>query len=64
MFSLLQFRDPVPPAQIVEVLVIATAANNLLKALCALVFARRDAGVRAATVLVAVALLSLGYLAF
>jgi len=64
VLSLLQFRDPVPPAQIVEVLVIATAANNLLKALCALVFARRDAGVRAATVLVAVALLSLGYLAF
>jgi len=63
VLSLLQMSVPVPPAQIVEVLVIATAANNLLKALCALVFARRDARLRAAAVLVGVAVLSLGYLA-
>lgn len=63
VISLLQMQAPVPPAQIVETLVIATAANNLLKALCVIVFARRAPGLRAAGVLLAVALLSLGYLA-
>ena len=62
VISLLQMHSPVSPAQIVEALVIATAANNLLKALCALIFAQRNAGLRAAAVLSSVAALSLGYL--
>ena len=64
VISLLQMQAPVPPAQVVEALVIATAANNLLKAVCAMVFARRDAALPAAAVLVGVAALSLAYLGF
>ena len=41
VISLLQMHGPIAPAQIVEALVVATAANNLLKALCALIFAQR-----------------------
>jgi hypothetical protein len=62
VISLLQMKSPIQPAQIIEALVVATAANNMLKALCALVFARPDAGLRAAGALSGVALLSLIYL--
>lgn len=64
VISLLQMQTPLAPAQIVETLVIATAANNLLKALCTLAFAQRAAGLRAAAALLTIALVSLGYLAF
>ncbi|MGZ5729688.1 MAG: MgtC/SapB family protein [Burkholderiales bacterium] len=62
VISLLQMQPPLPPERIVQALVIATASNNILKAVCALVFARRDAAVPAAAVLIGVAALSLGYL--
>jgi uncharacterized membrane protein (DUF4010 family) len=64
VISLLQMQSPTPPAQIAAALVLATAVNNLLKAGVALVFARRDAGPRAAAVLAGVAALSLVYLVF
>lgn len=62
VISLLQMKTPVAAAQIVEALVVATAANNILKAACALACAQRAAGIRAAAVLSGVALLSLSYL--
>jgi uncharacterized membrane protein (DUF4010 family) len=62
VISLLQMKAPAAAAQIVEALVVATAANNILKAACALAFAQRAAGTRAAAVLSGVALLSLTYL--
>ena len=61
VISLLQMQTPIPPAQVVEALVIATAANNILKALCALTFAQRGAGLRAAAVLGGMGVLSLVY---
>lgn len=64
VISLLQMRSPTPPAQIAAALVVATAVNNLLKAGIALLFARRDAGPRAAAVLAGVAAVSLLYLVF
>jgi uncharacterized membrane protein (DUF4010 family) len=62
VISLLQMQPSLPPERIVQALVIATASNNILKAVCALVFARRDAAVPAAAVLIGLAALSLGYL--
>ena len=62
VISLLQMQSPIAPEHIVEALVIATAANNLLKALCALILARDNGGVPAGAVLSSVAVLSLGYL--
>ena len=62
VISLLQMRSPAAESHVIEALVIATAANNLLKAGCALVFASRGAGLRAAGVLSAIAAGSLGYL--
>ena len=62
VISLLQMQQPPPHGQVAEVLVVATAANNVLKAVVALVFARREAGVPAAVVLSIVAVVSLGYL--
>ena len=59
--SLLQSRLPIQHSDTVGAIIIATGANNLLKAGYAGVFAQRPAALRAGAVLVVLALLSFGY---
>jgi uncharacterized membrane protein (DUF4010 family) len=64
VISLLQTHTPIARAHIVDAIVLATAANNVLKAACTGFLAPRAAAVRAVTVLLILAAVSYAYVQF
>ena len=60
--SLLQTHAAIAPSRVAQAIILATAANNLLKAVYTTIFAERGAAIRAASVLLVLAGVSAAYI--